>query len=96
MIPARHWTVESLAAQVAVSRSLLDQRFRQVLGQSPIRYLTGWRMHLAENLLVTTDLAVAAIAHRVGYDAEEAFSRAFRRTDALPPAAWRQQRRTLA
>lgn len=94
--PGRHWTVESLAAQVAVSRSLLDQRFRQVLGRSPIRYLTGWRMHLAEDLLATTDLSVAAVAHRVGYDAEEAFSRAFRRTHALPPAAWRQQRRTFA
>lgn len=92
--PARHWTVELLAAQVAVSRSLLDERFRAVLGRSPIRYLTGWRMHLAEDLLATTDQSVAAVARKVGYDSEEAFSRAFKRVHALPPAAWRQQRST--
>lgn len=44
--PARRWTVADLAAATAVSRSLLDERFRQVLALSPIRYLTDWRMHL--------------------------------------------------
>ena len=94
--PERHWTVEALAAAAMVSRSLLDERFRQVLRRSPIRYLTDWRMHLAEDLLTSTDLPVAAIGRRVGYDAEEAFSRAFKRTHALPPATWRQQRRTAS
>ena len=54
--PDRKWTVAELAAAAAVSRSLLDERFRQVLGRSPIRYLTEWRMHLAEELLATTDI----------------------------------------
>ena len=53
--PERTWTVAELAAGAAVSRSLLDERFRQVLGRSPIRYLTEWRMHLAEELLATTE-----------------------------------------
>ena len=53
-------------------------------------------MHLAEDFLATTDLSVAAIARRVGYDSDEAFSRAFKRVHALPPAAWRQQRHTAA
>ena len=44
-----------LAAGALVSRSLLDERFRQVLGRSPVRYLTGWRMHLAEELLADTE-----------------------------------------
>ena len=52
--PGRGWTVAELAAAVATSRSVLDERFRQVLGQSPIRYLTAWRMHLAMELLATT------------------------------------------
>ena len=64
---------------VGASRSSLDDRFRQVLGQSPIRYLTAWRMHVATDLLATTELSVFTIARRVGYDAEEAFSRAFKR-----------------
>jgi AraC-like DNA-binding protein len=87
--PERHWTVSALATASVTSRSQVDQRFREVLGRSPIRYLTEWRMHLAEDLLATTDLGVAAIARRVGYDAEEAFSRAFKRSHGSAPAHWR-------
>ena len=88
--PEHKWTVTELAKSAAVSRSALDERFRNVLGRSPIRYLTEWRMHLAQNLLATTDLGVVSIARRVGYDAEEAFSRAFKRTYGAPPRVWRE------
>lgn len=87
--PERKWTVNDLAASANCSRSLLDERFRQMLGRSPIRYLTDWRLHVAKQLLATTDLSVFAIARRVGYDAEEAFSRAFKRAYGLAPAHWR-------
>jgi AraC-like DNA-binding protein len=87
--PERRWTTRELAIAAAASRSTIDQRFRDLLGRPPIRYLTDWRMHLAEDLLATTTLTVAAIAGRVGYDAEEAFSRAFRRAHGSPPAQWR-------
>jgi AraC-like DNA-binding protein len=90
--PERRWSVADLAAGAAVSRSLLDDRFRRVLGRSPIRYLTEWRMHLAGDLLATTDLGVAAVARRVGYDSEEAFSRAFKRARGLSPTHWRTGR----
>ena len=78
-------TVASLAATSSVSRSLLDERFRQMLGRSPIRYLTEWRMHVAQDLLATTSEGLATIARRVGYDSEEAFSRAFKRTYGSSP-----------
>jgi AraC-like DNA-binding protein len=87
--PKKKWTVAGLAASTAVSRSVLDDRFRQVLGLSPIRYLTEWRMHLAEELLATSDLGVIAVARRVGYESEEAFSRAFKREHGLSPSHWR-------
>jgi AraC-like DNA-binding protein len=87
--PARRWTVAALAGHVAASRSSLDDRFRQVLGQSPIRYLTAWRMHLATDLLATTELSVFTIARRIGYDSEEAFSRAFKRERGASPSHWR-------
>jgi AraC-like DNA-binding protein len=90
--PARHWTVPELARETAVSRSVLDARFRDVLGRSPIRYLTEWRMHLATGLLTTTDLGVGVVARRVGYEAEEAFSRAFKRQHGASPSAWRSAR----
>lgn len=90
--PDRKWTVAGLAAAANVSRSLLDERFRGVLGRSPIRYLTDWRLHVAKDLLATTALGVAAVARRVGYDSEEAFSRAFKRAYGAAPAHWRADR----
>jgi AraC-like DNA-binding protein len=92
--PNRKWTVAELAAASAVSRSVLDERFRRLLGRSPIRYLTEWRMHVAADLFATTDLSVWAVARRVGYDSEEAFSRAFKRRLGSPPGAWRSQHQT--
>lgn len=87
--PARKWTVATLASSLNVSVSLLDERFRRALGMPPIRYLTGWRMHLAQDLLSGTELGVATIARRVGYESEEAFSRAFKRKYAVAPSVWR-------
>ena len=90
--PESKWSVAELARLSSVSPSLLDERFREVLGLAPIRYLTGWRMHVAEGLLHTTDLPVAAVARQVGYDSEEAFSRAFKRAHGEAPSVWRVHR----
>ncbi len=87
--PEQHWTVAGLAREANVSVSLLDERFRVVLGLAPIRYLSAWRMHVAGDLLHSTTLGVAAIARRVGYESEEAFSRAFKRATGQPPSAAR-------
>ncbi|GAA2156315.1 AraC family transcriptional regulator [Nocardioides koreensis] len=88
--PGRKWTVAELAAAGHVSASLLDERFRGVLGMPPIRYLTEWRMHLARTLLDSAEVGVAAIARRVGYESEEAFSRAFKRAHGVAPSRWRR------
>lgn len=90
--PDRKWSVVTLAREANVSPSLLDERFRDVLGLAPIRYLTGWRMRTAEDLLRTSDLSLGAVARRVGYESEEAFSRAFKRAHAQAPSTWRVQR----
>jgi AraC-like DNA-binding protein len=87
--PERKWNLVALAREATVSVSLLDGRFREVLGVAPIRYLSGWRMHIAKDLLRSSDLGVAAVARRVGYDSEEAFSRAFKRETGLAPSSWR-------
>jgi AraC-like DNA-binding protein len=90
--PERKWTVDDLAREAAVSRSSLDDRFRNVLGLSPIRYVNEWRMRVAQDLLATTEVTVASIARRVGYDSEEAFSRAFKRAHGQSPSLWRASR----
>ena len=94
--PERKWTVADLASAANVSRSLLDEKFRESLGRSPIRYLTDWRLHLAKDLLATTTLGLTAVARRVGYDSEEAFSRAFKRAFGLAPTHWRADRATTS
>jgi AraC-like DNA-binding protein len=65
--PEHKWNLVTLARKANVSVSLLDERFREVLGLAPIRYLTGWRMHVARDLLRSADLGVGAVARRVGY-----------------------------
>jgi AraC-like DNA-binding protein len=87
--PAREWNVADLAGEVAVSKTVLVERFRHLVGRPPIRYLTEWRLNLASGLLRTTELGVGEIAARVGYNAEEAFSRAFKREFGKAPAHWR-------
>lgn len=91
--PARPWTVDELARKAATSRSVLAARFVEQLDQSPMRYLTNWRLQLATHLLTTGDLPVGVVAGRVGYDSEAAFSRMFRRHLGLPPATWRDRNR---
>jgi AraC-like DNA-binding protein len=86
--PERKWNRLSLPRVARVSVSLLDERFREVLGRAPIRYLAGWRMHLAKDVLRSSNLGIAALAHRVGYDSEEAF----KRETGLSPSAWRLSR----
>jgi AraC-like DNA-binding protein len=95
--PADAWTLEGLAREIGVSRSTLADRFSQVVGQPPMRYLARWRMQLAASLLCDGLAKVSAVAEDVGYDSEAAFSRAFKKAVGLSPAAWRRQqaRRTL-
>jgi AraC-like DNA-binding protein len=88
--PERAWTVEELAQEVAVARSTLAQRFTALIGESPMHYLAGWRIQLAKYHLKQSNVRLADIATRVGYDSEAAFSRAFRRHVGHPPAAWRE------
>src|SRR5262245_1665224 len=88
--PAHPWTVDSLAREVAVSRSVLAERFTHFVGQSPMQYLGRWRMALATNYLRRSSLNVASIAEEVGYESDANFSRAFRREFGMPPATWRR------
>lgn len=88
--PARRWTADDLAWQVACSRSTLNERFGRLLGSAPMRYLSEWRLQLAAGLLRDTTLTVSAVASQIGYESEEAFNRAFKRAMGKPPAQWRR------
>jgi AraC-like DNA-binding protein len=90
--PARSWTVAALAATVGMSRSPFAARFAAAMKEPPLRYVTRWRMHLAADLLLNDEgVSVREVAARVGYEAEEAFSRAFKRFFHASPAAFRKR-----
>jgi AraC-like DNA-binding protein len=88
--PAHAWTLEELAREAGSSRSVLAERFQQLVGSSPMQYLGQWRMLLATHLLCRSNAPLAHIAEEVGYQTDTAFSRAFRREFGAPPAAWRR------
>ncbi len=87
---AHPWTVEALGRSVGLSRSALAERFRHLLGEPLMRYLTRWRLQWAAQLLRDTDRGLADIAAQVGYESEFAFNRAFKRFAGEPPASWRR------
>jgi AraC-like DNA-binding protein len=88
--PAHAWTLDELAAGVAMSRSVFADRFTTLVGQPPMQYLAHWRMQLAASRLAAGSAKIAAIAEQVGYESEEAFSRAFKRLMGVSPGAWRR------
>ncbi|GAB3336613.1 AraC family transcriptional regulator [Marilutibacter aestuarii] len=88
--PAQAWNVESLARATASSRSALGQRFGNLLGEPPMRYLASHRLALAAQALRNSRATVAEVAEQVGYGAEAAFTRAFKREFGTPPGQWRQ------
>jgi AraC-like DNA-binding protein len=88
--PARPWTLESLASEVAMSRSAFAARFSELVGESAMHYVARWRMHLATTWLREDDSALGELAGRLGYQSEAAFSRAFKRVVGMAPASWRR------
>ncbi len=89
--PADPWTLEQLARESGTSRSVLAERFAHFVEDSPMQYLTRWRMQLAARLLAEGTSKVSTVALEVGYDSEAAFSRAFKKAAGVPPARWRHQ-----
>jgi AraC-like DNA-binding protein len=89
--PESKWTVQGLARVAAMSRSAFSERFRCLVGEPPMRYLTGLRLARAARLLRSTDATVADVARQVGYASEAALSRAFEARFGDAPSAFRSR-----
>lgn len=88
--PAKDWTVATLAAEVALSRSGFATRFTELVGVSPKHYVTQWRMQLGRSML-EDGLTIVEVAASLGYQSEAAFSRAFKRVTGIPPSLARRR-----
>lgn len=90
--PAHDWTVEELAQRSGMSRSIFAQRFKEIVGSSPIEYLTRWRMLLAADRISNTRDSISEIAQSLGYESASAFTKAFKKIMGCSP---RQYSRAL-
>jgi len=87
--PQEKWTVEKLSEIACMSRSGFALKFKQIIGQAPLEYLTHWRMFMAAESLKSTGLAISEIALSVGYESESSFSAAFKKVMGVPPRAYK-------
>jgi AraC-like DNA-binding protein len=89
--PAHAWTVAELAGAVGASRAALARRFSVLVGESPMAFLTGWRLALAADLLREPRTTIAAVARQVGYGSPFALSTAFKRSRGMSPQEYRRR-----
>ncbi|WP_164116400.1 AraC family transcriptional regulator [Sphingorhabdus sp. Alg239-R122] len=85
-----HWSVESLAAEVGMSRSRFADRFGSLIGQGPMSYLSDWRLQKALSLLDESNCSVQQVAVQTGYQSPAAFTRAFAGKFGIAPTKYRQ------
>ena len=86
-----NWTVQSLAAEAGMSRSRFAERFRTLIGMSPMGYLSEWRLQKALAMLDESRCSVQQVAARTGYQSPAAFTRAFAAKFGAPPSEYRRQ-----
>ena len=86
----KNWSVESLAREARMSRSAFASRFKRVLGQSPLAYLTRWRLHKAGAMIRSSNTSLVEVAAAVGYESEGSLSRAFKRELGVSPNGYRR------
>lgn len=90
--PHVHWTIESLAKTVGMSRAAFAKRFRELVGHPVFEYLTDLRIQRAKELLSTTRLPLYDVANRVGYDSDMAFTKTFKKRVGTTPTRFRKER----
>lgn len=86
--PARRWTLQNLAQEIGMSRTAFALRFKAMVGQSPMEYLTRWRMLLAADRLRHSPMTLPDIAAMLGYESDSAFGVAFKRMMGMAPRAY--------
>jgi len=87
--PGRAWTIESLAASAGMSRSAFAARFKLLTGETPLDYMTEWRMQQAKSLIEAGEAPLKQIVASLGYASAAAFRTAFKRRVGQTPGIYR-------
>jgi len=90
--PQNDWTLESLASEIGMSRSVFFNQFKKLVHETPLSYLTNWRIRQAQKLLMTDNSNISEIAASVGYQSESAFNRIFKSKTGQTPAVYRRNK----
>ncbi|HEX4230355.1 MAG TPA: AraC family transcriptional regulator [Bryobacteraceae bacterium] len=90
--PAHRWTLQELAERAGMSRSSFALKFKETVGESPMEYLTHWRMLLAGDKLENSSDSISVIALSLGYESDSAFSTAFKRVMGCSPRQYSRGR----
>ena len=90
--PQNDWTLEALASEVGMSRSVFFNQFKKLVHETPLGYLTNWRIRQAQKLLITDNSNISEIAANVGYQSESAFNRIFKSKTGQTPAVYRRSK----
>jgi len=88
--PEKNWTLEKLSAEAGMSRTLFANKFRDIVGETPLHYITNWRILKAKQFLTESSASIIEVAEKVGYSSEAAFNRAFKKKVLKTPAAYRR------
>jgi len=89
--PEKSWSVELLAKAAGMSRSGFAEHFHHIIGQTPMQYVTQWRMQTAYDLVITTQLSTQQIAEQSGYQSEASFAKVFKKAFGKGPGAVRRE-----
>ncbi|WP_282096691.1 AraC family transcriptional regulator [Epibacterium ulvae] len=84
------WTVESLARAAGMSRTSFAVLFQQKMAMTPMEYVTGWRIEIAKQVLLSPAMSITDAAERAGYASDSAFARVFKKETGLTPARFRK------
>lgn len=89
--PENDWTLNQLAVTAGMSRSLYCREFKRLVGETPLSYLTNWRILKAKEILSDSKENISEIASKVGYQSEAAFNRLFKTKVGVTPANYRRK-----
>lgn len=88
--PARHWTLDELAAVAHASPRHLTRLFQQHTGTTPLAYINCLRIALARQLLTNSQFTLDQVAERAGFGSSRHLRRIWRQYSTMPPSHWRR------